>query len=418
MPTDYPQRTRRRLLRWCAGGFISSAGTFRMASAQRLAALVPAADLPWAATEAPRLPSEVLRVGPGRELRTVMEAARRARDGDAIEIDAGDYHQQVATWPQSDLTVRAVGGRVRMIADGASAEGKAIWVIKGTRVLIENIDFSGARVPSMNGAGIRHEGGMLVVRGCLFEGNEIGLLTWNSPSAELDVESSEFRGNKVVQQPPHPDPGHQIYVGAIGRFSLRTSYVSRGAHGHLVKSRARLCDIFYNRITDEAGGHASYEVELANGGVARVVGNIIEQGARTENEAMVSFGTETYRWPRNELLLAYNTLIDRYPSGGRFVRVAPGAGRVEAFNNLLVGAGTPGIGDLGNFRVHESVFASAARYDFRLNADSPLVGKAIPAAAGSAYPDAPDREYVHPSGSRPIPAGRLSPGAIQSLHRR
>ena len=67
----------------------------------------------------------------------------------------------------------AVGGGVRIIAHGNDAESKAIWVIKGTRVVVEGIEFTGASVPDLNGAGIRHEGGKLTVRNCVFDGNQM-----------------------------------------------------------------------------------------------------------------------------------------------------------------------------------------------------------------------------------------------------
>ena len=85
---------------------------------------------------------------------------------------------------QNDLTIRAIGGRARMVASRGQRRGKAIWVIKGDRVVIENIEFTGARVADRNGAGIRHEGGKLTVHNCLFERNESGLLTWNNENAE------------------------------------------------------------------------------------------------------------------------------------------------------------------------------------------------------------------------------------------
>src|SRR4029434_6633869 len=92
------------------------------------------------------------------------------------------------------------------------------------------IEFSGARVPHRNGAGIRHEGGKLTARNCLFERNQMGLLTWNQHTAELVVESSEFRDNAVSRNHKPGDPiGHQLYVGSIARFTLRDSYVPRGA---------------------------------------------------------------------------------------------------------------------------------------------------------------------------------------------
>ena len=75
----------------------------------------------------------MLRVGSGQRLSTVAQAAREARDGDIVEIEAGDYRGDVAVWMQRQLTIRAVGGNARLWADGKIAEGKAIWVIRNGR---------------------------------------------------------------------------------------------------------------------------------------------------------------------------------------------------------------------------------------------------------------------------------------------
>src|SRR5262245_14253360 len=84
----------------------------------------------------------VLRVGPERELKLPSAAAQIARDGDTVEIDAGDYAGDAAIWRQHRLMIRGVGGRARLRAEGASAEGKAIWVIKGSDVTVESVEFS------------------------------------------------------------------------------------------------------------------------------------------------------------------------------------------------------------------------------------------------------------------------------------
>jgi len=66
----------------------------------------------------------VLRVGAARELKRPSAAAQIARDGDVIEIDAGIYAADAAVWRQHRLTIRGLGGRAQLRADGAHAEGK------------------------------------------------------------------------------------------------------------------------------------------------------------------------------------------------------------------------------------------------------------------------------------------------------
>lgn len=361
-----------------------------------------------------------LEVGPGKPFKRIADAARRARDGAVVLIEPGDYFGDVASWPQNHLTLRAVRCCARLFARGVSAEGKAIWVIKGDDVLVENIEFHDAQVSGRNGAGIRQEGGgRLTVRNSRFTGNEMGLLTSNDVRAEIIVERSEFDHNGVAGEHRRGGPiGHQLYVGRIGRFTLRASYVHHGRVGHLVKSRARESFVLDNRLTDEEGGRASYELEFPDGGIAYVVGNIIEQSATTENSAMISFGAERFYWPRNELYLVNNTLANDLPGRRPVLRMRTGADARKIVNNLLVSGGwalpEPGFTRV-NTRTQPEDIPGAARYDYRLARGSPLVGSAEDPGSANGVALRPQREYVHPRASRALRDGPYSPGALQSL---
>jgi len=135
---------------------------------------VLAAVEPAEAKKRPR--GRILSVGPGQPFALPSEAAAAAQDGDTIEISAGTY-RDVAIWRASRLTIRGVGGRPRIDAGGGGAAGKATWVIAGRRVVVENVELTGSRVPDKNGAGIRAEGGDLTLREVLIHGNEIGILS-------------------------------------------------------------------------------------------------------------------------------------------------------------------------------------------------------------------------------------------------
>lgn len=357
--------------------------------------------------------ARLLQVGPTRHIRSVAEAARLATDGSTIEVDAGEYLADVAVWKADGITLKAVGGRARMIAQGAAAEGKGIWVIRSKQMSVQGFDFEGARVPSRNGAGIRLETGRLQVKDCRFWHNEMGLLTNHDPACELDVTQCEFSHNR------RPDGhNHNLYVGRIARLSVTASYLHHASIGHLLKSRAAENHIRYNRLTDEAGGNASYELEFPNGGLAHVVGNIIAQGKGTDNIHLISYGAESYRWPRNEIHLVHNTLVNPLDEKGQFLRVARGADKILSINNLLIGAGrleTAGTGEFaGNLSADERDFADAGAHDYRLLASSRLVGRAAALAASIAPDLRPRREYAHPAGDRPLAGAAHNPGAMQS----
>jgi hypothetical protein len=83
------------------------------------------------ATESEQRTSRTIRVGQDYPVKTIAAAARLAQDGDIIEITAGDYVGDTAVWTQTDLKIRGINGRPRLIAEGKAAEEKGIWVIRG-----------------------------------------------------------------------------------------------------------------------------------------------------------------------------------------------------------------------------------------------------------------------------------------------
>lgn len=353
-----------------------------------------------------------LKVGPRQAVKSLAAAARQANDGTLIEVDAGDYIADVATWAQHDLTLRAVGGRVRLVAAGAHAQGKGLFVTRGQRMRIEGFDFTGCTVPDRNGAGIRLEAGSLTLVDCGFFDNENGLLTSNDQTITLDIVDCDFGAI-----PLRRGATHNLYVGAIARLSVTGSYFHHGLLGHLLKSRAAVNHILYNRLSDEIGGRASYELEFPNGGVAVVMGNLIMQSSTTDNPHVISFGVEGATWPKQALYLVHNTLVDQRPSGGIWLRVTPRHAEVMLANNLLVG--TPQLAADGhwtrraNLRADWDEFVRAAREDFRLKPDSSLRGKAQDMGQAEGVRLSPAREYKHPHTTAALSGPARHPGAFQ-----
>jgi len=358
----------------------------------------------------------VIRVGPSHGLLKIATAAALAKNGDTVEIEAGDYAGELATavWKQDNLIIRGIGGRPRLKAAGASVEGKAIWVVRGGRITVENIEFAGARVRDRNGAGIRFEKGHLVVRNCRFTDNENGILSGGG-NLDLDIENSEFDHNGAGD-----GYSHNLYVGSIRQLRVVGSYFHHGQSGHLLKSRAQESHILYNRLTDESGGRASYELEFPVGGRAYVIGNIIEQSKTTENPYIVSFGAEGYQHPANELYLINNTLIDNLPQSGFFLAAKPGFQVVKAYNNLLLGRRPLNSGGIdgefiNNPNVGKDSFVLADQHDYRIVRESPLHRSYRVPAAANGITLAPEREYAHPAATRMLTSTPTLPGARQTL---
>lgn len=357
-----------------------------------------------------------LRVGPGEAITRIADAARLAKDGDTVEIQPGEYRGDIAVWSQKKLTIHGIGQRPVLIADGKSAEGKAIWVIRNGDIRIHNIEFREARVPDRNGAGIRFERGKLHISSCGFFDNENGLIASNFKDAELTIKNSEFGRNGAGD-----GQSHNLYVGSIARLTITGSRFHAAKVGHLIKSRARHNDIRYNLIYDGPGGTASYEVEFPNGGIATLIGNIIGQSATTENPVVVSYGAEGKPWPENYFTLIHNTLISDRLKGTWFLRVHedkfPTPPTVRAWNNLTAGLGIFSLGASGDFRGNVPTLPvmlnDPENLDFGLPRRSPLRWLASDIGELDAALN-PTAEFSLPIGTRLLaPPTRWIPGALQ-----
>jgi hypothetical protein len=365
----------------------------------------------------PELRHRTLRVGPNERLSRPSMAASIAKDGDTIEIDAGTYEADAVVWTQNNLILRGIGGRARLIAKGAHAEGKAIWVIKGNNTIVENIEFTGATVPLGNGAGIRQEGADLTVRNCYFHFNQNGILTAPNPKSDILVESSEFSNNGNGE-----GNTHNIYIGTVRSFTLRASYVHHARVGHNVKSRALTNYILYNRIMDEDTGNASYEIDLPNGGRSFIIGNLIQKGQAAENFRFVAYAAEGMTNPLNQLYIVNNTFVNDRLEGGQFVFLKAQPQYVKVINNIFAGPGTVLQGGAGEFSHNlistRSDFKDAKNFDYHLTSHSAAIDAGTDPGAADEFSLWPVDEYVPNTGktARPV-LGRIDIGAYEYQQR-
>ena len=343
----------------------------------------------------------VLNVGPNRPYALPSEAALAARHGDVIEIDAGNYAGDAAVWRQNNLVIRGVGGMAHLMADGVAAEGKAIWVIKGDNTSVEFIEFSGAAVADGYGAGIRSEGAGLTLRHCYFHDNENGIL---GGAGDVLIEHTEFARNGSGD-----GLTHNIYISQrVKRFTLRFSYSHHARIGHNVKSRARENFILYNRIMDEVDGSSSYAIDLPDGGIGYVIGNLIQHGPLADNLTQLSYGAESLLHPVNELYVVNNTFVNDRDQG-RFIRVAAGSERVQLINNLFIGNGSlpeNGAQMKSNLTLKNAGLIDRTGFDYRLAARSPAINAGTDPGTVNGQSLVPVSQYLHPRRNESRPAIR------------
>ena len=225
-----------------------------------------------------------LTVGSGQQYGTIAAAVAAAASGDTINVQAGTYTNDFPG-QINGLTIQGVGGIVKLVATVQPPNGKAILDVAGNTTL-RNLDISGVTVSDANGAGIRYEGGNLVIQNTAIHGNQDGILGAADPAGTITIDGSEIYGNGTGT-----GSTHNIYIGDIATFTLTNSYIHDANTGHEVKSRAETNIITNNRIED-GSSTASYQIDLPNGGNATISGNVIQKSANSGNHVTIAYGEE------------------------------------------------------------------------------------------------------------------------------
>jgi len=329
--------------------------------------------------------------------------ANVVQNGDVIEIDGGTYlgDDVLANWDKDDLVIIGVDGRPHLKAEGKHIQGKGIWIISGNNIKVDNIEFSGATVPDNNGAGIRMEGLNAHIINCYFHHNEDGILTHNNSEGNLLVEYCEFAYNGYGD-----GFTHNIYVGKINSLTFRYNYSHHAIVGHNLKSRANNNFIYYNRIMDEVDGRSSRLVDLPNGGLSILMGNLFMQGNDTENGNFIGYGLEgVINSGPNELYFINNTCVNKRIAFNYFIRAHADVPYMKIANNILSGDGAI-IGGKQNELVNNifekvidnNFFEDEVSYNYRLTNKSTAIDSGVVIDDVYGYSLTPSMSYKHKAG--------------------
>ncbi len=363
-----------------------------------------------------------LSVGPGKTYAKPCAAFAVAKAGDTIEITGNTtYSGDVCAISANDLKIRGVNGRPKIDAAGKNSGGKGIWVVKGSNILIENVEMYGAKVADKNGAALRLEGTNFTLRSSFLHDNENGILTGANTSSNIVIEYSEFARNGYGT-----GYTHNLYIGNVGSLTFRYNY-SHDAHvGHNLKSRARINTIAYNRFSSTPAGQdgarkPSYEIDLPNAGTAYVIGNVIQQPASHSNPAMLSFGAEGASNPTQDLYVVNNTFLNDDSSRGTFIMIGGAVTKPALIqNNIFGGTGTQTTQTSAinktNYRALAPAFVNRAAFDLRpTTAGLVIDAGSDPGTAATGVSLKPVAQYRHVAGSETRPAGTLDIGAYEAV---
>jgi hypothetical protein len=285
--------------------------------------------------------------------------------------------------------------------------------------VVENVEFQNAQVSvddGANGAGIRQSGVNLTVLNCYFYNNQMGILESNIRGSNIVIKNSEFYLNGAFitsAEVPEGYWGHNLYIGNCASLLFEFNYSHNVAFGHLLKTRAAMNYILYNRITMETGGAdnngptgASYEIDIPNGGTSYVIGNEIQKAPNYGNPTFLSYleeGTNANN-PGYDLYVVNNTFVNQTgKTSGTFVVADSPALPALLQNNIFYGGDT--VTNQGSARKVDnysitsdpSMFVSLATYKYQLTATAgspPINAGSEPGSSSEGFSLIPLWQYV------------------------
>ena len=265
--------------------------------------------LPVGAPDAPT--GAVLTVGAGEQYATLAAAAAAAPDGATILVDAGTYMNDFAT-VSTKITIEGVGGMANFVATVPPPNYKGILTVDND-VTIKNLSFSGSAIPDAeggNGAGIRYEGGQMVLQNDSFSGNQNGLLAFPVMGLAVNtisIDHSVFSGNGSGS-----GYTHNMYVGAVTSLTATKQRVrGRGGRPRVQEPCARQHH-HRQHLPRRPGRHRQLRHRLAERRPwtwCRATSS--RRGLNAQNDAMVHFGGEGIPYAGSSLTLTANSIHQR-----------------------------------------------------------------------------------------------------------
>jgi len=355
-------------------------------------------------------------VGTSRKYTKPSQVSTLVQNGDTVAIDSGLYSSDVAYWTANNLVLTGVNGMARLWSNGNVYGGKAIWEIGGNNAVVRYIEFAQAACPDNNGAGIRQEGINLTVQHCYFHDNQDGILAGDNITSNILIENTEFNHNGAGD-----GYSHNLYINHIHNLTFQFNYSHDAVVGHELKSRAYNNYILYNRFSDESTGTASRDLDLPNGGLAVILGNIIEKGPNAQNSNVMEFGLEGFVDPDSTIYIVNNTFVNDRTNACTFIQLQSGTALCKAYNNIFAGSGTIITGNAikidssSNWAgvIANAGFNNASNYDYTLLSGSPEINKGSNTGSVDSFSLTPVYQYVYPTGQTSrVSKGKLDIGAF------
>jgi hypothetical protein len=299
---------------------------------------VAAAICIFAASSASAQNVITINVGPGGQFANIADAVAIANaDGDpgnyyVLNLVPGTYLNDFATVfrPMTIQVDPAFAPQRAILQATVPLPNEKGIILTFARLTVRGLVLTGAMIGNDlggNGAGIRDQTpdntpASLVVDNTVFHDNQEGILQCCDADETVTIINSQFINNGNPNQDFFQ---HGIYINQAAVLSVANSLFCGQLIGHDVKSRAAQTIVAGSQIYTGEGapastgcrdGNASFNIEVANGGIAVIYGNTLVQGPSSQNHKIVSYGAEGLSYANNSLTVTMNSFASTAGSVG------------------------------------------------------------------------------------------------------
>jgi hypothetical protein len=293
----------------------------------------------------------VWNIGASRIYTLPSQVKALVKDGDTIYIDGGIYANDATKWVNKNLKFIGLGASnnrtiLRYTGDIPNGKGIFVFELPGTsdNPYLENIVFDGAQVSDANGgngAGIRFQSNNITIKNCKFINCQNGILEGhgNVTTSNVIISNSEFQNNgyQLPNDATFSGYAHHIYISASAdTLIVKNCYFHKPrGQANSLKTRAQRSYILYNLIDEEDIGYGSWELNIAQGGLNVIMGNVFIQGTSGANHGIISYDAASN--PLEDFYFINNTVINKFVGNNRYFNVSPttGINTFKIYNNIF-----------------------------------------------------------------------------------
>lgn len=185
--------------------------------------------------------ARILAAGEGGEFKTLTLAVAAASPGDTIHLAAGEYFE-CATIMAPNVTLEGEGPGT--VLTDRTCDGKALLIARGANLTVRDLVLARARVPDLNGAGIRLEAAGLTVQRVKFLNDQAGILDGIGAPGIIRLEDCVFEAGGVAGDAP----GWALRIGTVTLLHVEGSRFE-GVRGGQISSNAVRTDLVRNMIS-------------------------------------------------------------------------------------------------------------------------------------------------------------------------